>query len=171
MNSHAEEWVPVVNEKGDVLTKALRSNVHDGSKLLHPVVHMHIINDSNELLLQKRPASKFIQPGKWDTAVGGHISAGETPAEALKKEAFEEMGLTSFFAAFHKLYKWESEMEAELVYLFSTFEYLNYKIHAEEIEEARFWKTCEIEKSMNKGIFTPNFEYEYKLLKSLRILV
>jgi isopentenyldiphosphate isomerase len=167
----AEEWVPVVNENGYVLTKSLRSDVHNGSKLLHPVVHMHIIDGTHALLLQKRPASKLIQPGKWDTAVGGHVSAGETPAEALKKEAFEEMGLTSFFAAFHKLYKWESDLEAELVYLFSTFEFVDYKIHSEEIEEARFWNTCEIEKALNKGIFTPNFEYEYKILKSLRLVV
>jgi isopentenyldiphosphate isomerase len=30
------------------------------------------------LYLQKRSETKDIQPGKWDTAVGGHVDYGET---------------------------------------------------------------------------------------------
>ena len=33
-----EEWLPVVDENGKVLGKVLRSKVHNGSKILHPVV-------------------------------------------------------------------------------------------------------------------------------------
>lgn len=40
--------------------------------LLHPVVH-HLFNFRGELYLQKRPEWKDIQPGRWDTAVGGHV--------------------------------------------------------------------------------------------------
>lgn len=39
--------------------------------LLHPVVHLHLFNSRGELYLQKRPEWKDIQPGRWDTAVGG----------------------------------------------------------------------------------------------------
>jgi len=87
-----EEWVPLVDEQGNVIGQAPRSQVHNGSKLLHPVVHMQVINRNKAILLQKRPDTKLIQPGKWDTAVGGHISAGENLEQALKKEAFEERG-------------------------------------------------------------------------------
>ena len=103
-----EEWLPLVDEEGRVTGKAPRTLVHNGSKLLHPVVHLHVVNLQRCILLQKRPASKDIQPGKWDTAVGGHISAGETLETALKRETAEEIGLLDFSARFVRNYHWES---------------------------------------------------------------
>ncbi len=165
-----EEWVPLVDENGKVTGQAPRSRVHDGSKLLHPVVHMHVLNRNKSVLLQKRPLSKLIQPGKWDTAVGGHISAGETLEKALYKEAFEEIGLKNFEARLLQVYKWESEVEAELVYLFITHDYKTFKVHSDEVEEARFWTKNQIEKQLGKAVFTPNFEYEYQFLKEKGLL-
>ena len=165
-----EEWVPLVDEQGKIIGQAPRSQVHDGSKLLHPVVHLHLINRNKAILLQKRPLSKLIQPGKWDSAVGGHISAGETLELALKKEASEEIGLVDFSAKMHKVYKWETEVEAELVYLFISFDFKNFKVHSDEVDEVRFWTKNQIENNLGKGVFTPNFEFEFGLLKELKII-
>ena len=165
-----EEWVPLVDEQGKIIGQAPRSQVHDGSKLLHPVVHLHLINRNKAILLQKRPLSKLIQPGKWDSAVGGHISAGETLELALKKEASEEIGLIDFSAKMYKVYKWETEVEAELVYLFISFDFKNFKVHSDEVDEVRFWTKNQIENNLGKGVFTPNFEFEFGLLKELKII-
>jgi isopentenyldiphosphate isomerase len=167
---NSEEWVPLVNEKGEVTGQAPRSQVHNGSKLLHPVVHMHVINRNKAILLQKRPVSKLIQPGKWDTAVGGHISAGETIEQALKKEAFEEIGLKDFSARLLGIYKWEPDEEAELVYLFVTNDHRNYRVHSDEVEEVCFRTKNQIEKQIGQGIFTPNFEHEFNMLKEMKII-
>ena len=165
-----EEWVPLVDEKGRVTGQAPRSQVHNGSKLLHPVVHLHVINHNKAILLQKRPVSKQIQPGKWDSAVGGHISTGESLEQALKKEAFEEIGLVDFSVKMQKVYKWESKVEAELVYMFTTFDYKNFKVHSTEVDEVRFWTKNQIEKNLGKDIFTPNFEHEFGMLKEMKII-
>jgi len=165
-----EEWVPLVDENGKVIGQAPRSQVHNGSKLLHPVVHMHVLTAQKTILLQKRPESKLIQPGKWDAAVGGHISAGETLEEALKKEAREEIGLKDFSAKLHKIYEWESDVEAELVYLFTTFDSKNFNVHSDEVAEARFWTKNQIERQLAKGVFTPNFEKEFLLLKKTGLI-
>ena len=86
MNSdNSEEIFPVVDAAGNVVGKATRGECHGGSMLLHPVVHLHVFNSRGELYLQKRPAWKDIQPGRWDTAVGGHVDYGETIAEALRR--------------------------------------------------------------------------------------
>ena len=165
-----EELVPLVDEQGKIVGQAPRSQVHNGSKLLHPVVHLHVLNPNKNILLQKRPMSKQIQPGRWDTSVGGHISAGETLEKALKKEAFEEIGLVGFSAKLQKVYRWESEVEAELVYLFTTFDCKNVKVQSDEVEEIRFWTKNQIEKQIGQEIFTTNFEYEFGLLKEMKIV-
>lgn len=124
-----EEWLPIVDEKGKIIGKAPRSQCHKGEKLLHPVVHLHVFNKSKAIFLQKRPMDKLVQPGKWDTAVGGHISFGENLEESLRREAWEEIGLKEFSAKLFQTYKWESEIEAELIYLFVSYDYKGINIH------------------------------------------
>jgi isopentenyldiphosphate isomerase len=160
-----EEWLPLVNEQGEIIGKAPRSVCHRGEKLLHPVVHLHVLNNQKHVYLQKRPLNKLVQPGKWDTAVGGHISAGETLETALKREAWEEIGLQNFSARLVKTYRWDSDIEAELVYSFVSHDFKSIHLHSEEVEEGRFWTPKQIESNIGHGIFTPNFEYEYQLLK------
>jgi isopentenyldiphosphate isomerase/intracellular septation protein A len=161
-----EEWLPIVNEAGEVVGKSPRSDCHKGQKLLHPVVHLHVFNGQKHVYLQKRPLNKLVQPGKWDTAVGGHISVGETLETALKREAWEEIGLQNFSAKLVKTYRWDSEIESELVYVFATHDFKSIHLHSEEVEEGKFWPPKQIETNMGKEVFTPNFEYEYQLLKN-----
>jgi len=160
-----EEWLPVVEENGKIIGKAPRSMCHKGEKILHPVIHLHVLNPHGHIYLQKRPMSKLVQPGKWDTSVGGHISFGEDLETALRREAFEEIGLENFSARSLGKYRWDSEIESELVYYFVCYDYQKIRLHSEEVEEGRFWSPSQIEKQIGKGVFTPNFEFEYPLLR------
>lgn len=160
-----EEWLPLVNDQGGIIGKAPRSACHRGEKLLHPVVHLHVFNHQKHIYLQKRPMDKLVQPGKWDTAVGGHISVGETLETALKREAWEEIGLTQFSAKLVKTYRWDSPVESELVYVFVTHDFKSIHLHSEEVVEGRFWTPKQIESNIGQGVLTPNFEHEYQLLK------
>lgn len=159
-----EEWLPLVDEKGRITGKAPRSLCHSGSKLLHPVVHLHIVDARKGIFLQKRSLKKDLLPGKWDTAVGGHIGAGESVEEALKRETFEELGITDFEARFMGNYLWESPREKELVYSFLCTRYNRINIRNEEVDEGRFWPITEIEAHLEDDTFTPNFIREYRTL-------
>lgn len=161
-----DEWLPLVSDDGKIIGKAPRQAVHQGEKLLHPVVHLQVVNRQKAILLQKRPLSKLIQPGKWDTAVGGHISLGETLENALRREAAEEIGLKQFSARLVRVYRWETEVEAELVYLFLTHDSRGVAVQSDEVEELRFWTPKQVEKNLGSNIFTPNFEYEFNWLKT-----
>lgn len=159
-----EEWFPLVNEAGETIGKATRQECHSGSKWLHPVVHLHIFNDAGELFLQKRSMSKDIQPGKWDTAVGGHMDYGENVEEALRREVREELGITNFIPEAVTQYVFESAIEKELVHTFRTLYNGPIIPDQDELEEGRFWSREEIQKNLGKGVFTPNFEQEYRRL-------
>ena len=157
-----QEIFPIVDEEGKVIGSATRGECHSGSKLLHPVVHLHVFNSKGDIYLQRRPEWKDIQPGKWDTAVGGHIDYGETPEEALHREVREELGITAFQAEFVDKYVFESKRERELVYVSRTIYDGEIRPSAEELDGGRFWTIEEIYEAMGKDILNPNFEYEYK---------
>lgn len=159
-----EEWFPLVNKMGETIGKATRKECHSGSKQLHPVIHLHIFNDAGELYLQKRSMTKDIQPGKWDTAVGGHIDYGETVEEALRREVREELGITAFTPQFITRYVFESAIEKELVNTFRTIYNGEIKPDTEELDGGRFWSLEEIKSNLGQNVFTPNFEQEFKRL-------
>lgn len=158
---NSKELFPLVDENGTVIGKATRGECHSGTKILHPVVHLHVFNSKGELYLQKRPAWKDIQPNKWDTAVGGHIDYGETPEQALKREVSEELGINVFIPKRIGQYVFESSRERELVYVNSTTYDGPITPSASELDGGRFWSIEEIEKSIGKGVLTPNFESEF----------
>jgi isopentenyldiphosphate isomerase len=162
-----EEWFPVVDENGNTIGKALRSVCHDGkSMLLHPVVHLHLFNSRGELFLQKRVMSKDIQPGMWDMSVGGHVSPGETPDNAIVREAWEELRLKDLALQFLWKYVWKSTRERELVNSYSTVSDIFPVINTDEIEDGRYWTIGEIKLNLGKEVFTPNFEHEFNMLIS-----
>ncbi len=160
------EYFPLVNEDGELIGKATRTECHAGTFLLHPVVHLHLFNAAGELYLQKRALTKDIQPGKWDTSVGGHVDYGEEILAALKREVREELGIQNFEPTFIQRYKFVSHQEAELIHSFYTIYDGEITADPIEISEGRFWKLSEINEQLGKDIFTPNFEQEYqKLIK------
>ncbi len=156
------ELFPVVDEDGHVIGKITRGKAHDGCKVLHPVVHLHVFNSRGDLYLQQRPHWKDIQPDKWDTACGGHVDYGETVEQALHREVSEELGITDYTPRFIKHYVFESQREKELVWVFTTVYDGKVCPSKDELAGGRFWSPEEIKANMGKGIFTPNFENEYR---------
>ncbi len=161
MQDNNKERFPIVDEEGRVIGEATRGECHNGSKLLHPVVHLHVFNSKGELYLQKRPDWKDIQPGKWDTAVGGHVGLGENVEQALKREVEEEIGITDYAPERIKVYVYDSLREKELVFVHKTV-YDGNICPSTELEGGRFWRIADIKANIGKGIFTPNFEQEFQ---------
>ncbi len=163
MKDNSLEIFPVVDESGAVVGRATRGECHGGAMLLHPVVHLHLFNSRGELFLQRRPEWKDIQPGRWDTAVGGHVDWGESIDEALRREVREELGITEFNPELVRQYIFTSARERELVHTFRAC--YDGEVHpGAETDGGRFWSVAEIREAMGRGIFTPNFESEAEFL-------
>lgn len=170
MKHNPDELFPLVDEAGNIIGSATRTECHSGSMLLHPVVHLHVVAPDGSIFLQKRSMNKDIQPGKWDTAVGGHIDLGECVGDALMREASEELGIDATKAELLKSYVFTSPVERELVntyYVKVNPDEFSPSPATDEVDEARFWSPDEIEAAFGKGILTPNLEMELRTILPL----
>lgn len=164
------EFLAEVDKEGKVISRMTREEAHNKTHKMHPVIHAHVINSAGEVLLQKRNNNKKIQPSKWDTSVGGHISFDEKIELALERETKEELGLKNLKFQFITKYVWKSDIETELVFVFLTkHEEFKFKQN-DEVDQVKFWSFSEIKKNLGKNVFTPNFEVEFNnILSKIKI--
>ena len=97
------EFLPIVNERGNIVGRAMYVELHKGNKMLHPVVHLHVIN------------------GKGETTrlYWWHVAFGDTPEKTLKRKMSETLGRSSVNPKLKRQYIRESKAERELVYVFT----------------------------------------------------
>jgi isopentenyldiphosphate isomerase len=164
--------LPLIDEEGKVIGVASRSECHKGPGKLHPVVHLQIVDGRGAIYLQKRADDKEIQPGKWDSAVGGHVAAGEDLDAALSRELREELGVTrlALDASGARIdpilrYRWDTDVESELVFSFIVTYGGPFVPDGKEVSEGRFWSFADVRANLGMGLFTPNFEHEYGLIE------
>lgn len=96
------EFLPVVNERGIIVGRALFMELHKGNKILHPVVHLHVVNKNGEVVYRY-----------W-----WHVAFGDTPEKTLKRKLSEILGISGVKPKLKKQYIRETKTEKELVYVY-----------------------------------------------------
>ena len=97
------DFLPVVNERGNIMGRALYMEMHNGNKLLHPVLHLHVLNGKGETTRRY-----------W-----WHVAFGDTPEKTLKRKMAEVLGLSGMKPLLKRQYIRETKAEKELVYVFT----------------------------------------------------
>ncbi len=160
-----DELLDIVNEQDRVIGQALRSACHGNPELIHRAVHVLVFNGRGRLLLQKRPLHKDVQPGRWDTSVGGHLDVGEGYYQGALREMGEELGIVGRPLAFLYRYHYGNDVETEYV----TSWWLRYDglipYNTDELDGVAFYAADEIDQMLGTGLLTPNFEQEWRLFK------
>ena len=100
------DFLPIVNERGNIVGRALYCEIHNGNKVLHPAVHLIVSNSKNEIV------AKYC----W------HVAFGETPEKTLKRR-IPEVTSESVKPKFKKRYIREDKNEKELVSVFTVISY------------------------------------------------
>jgi isopentenyldiphosphate isomerase len=157
-----DEYLEIVNEKGEIIGSAQRSEIHGNPSLMHKVVHVLVFNMKGDLLLQRRSQNKDVAPGKWDTSVGGHVGAGEDLLGSCKREMQEELGITKIEPEYLYSYIHRNNYESELVSTYRCVYDGEISHNTTEIDEIRFWKIQEIKEAIGQKIFSDNFEDEFR---------
>ena len=147
-----------------VIGRSTRGECHGNPALVHAVARVHVWDRQGRLLLQLRSDSKDIQPGKWDTAVGGHLLPGEEAAAAARREMQEELGVAPDRLVFLHRFQMRSPVETEWVTTFATRHDGPFAPDPSEIADLRFWTRAEIAAALGTGRLTPAFEDEFARL-------
>lgn len=157
------EYFEIVDANDNVIGRAPRSECHGDPTLVHRAAHVLVFNGKGELLLQKRSMQKDIQPGRWDSSVGGHLDPGENYRQAAVREMAEELGIVNAPLTFLYPSRMRNEIESENIETFLTCYNGEIRFAPEEIDAVRFWSPEAIEQALGNGEFTPNFEQEWSL--------
>jgi isopentenyldiphosphate isomerase len=157
----SEEYLEIVDYKGEIIGCAPRSKIHGDPSLAHRVVHVLVFNKKGEILLQKRSQKKDVAPGRWDTSVGGHVGIGENLILSSMREMREELGVSGHEPEYLYSYTHSNAFETELVTTYRCEYEGDFVFNRDEIDEIRFWNFGEIKKVMGKKILSDNFEHEF----------
>lgn len=118
------------------------------------VVHICIINDKNEMLIQQRQSTKKIFADMWDITAGGQVSAGETSAESAERELAEEMGIHIDMSDMRPSFTMNFDDGFDDVYLLrENVDIDQLTLQAEEVQSAKWATRDEILEMIDKGIF------------------
>jgi len=170
-----EELLQLVDRQGNPVGAAPRSECHGNPGLIQAVVHLHLFDTEGRVYLQKRAASKDLFPGRWDTSVGGHVAPGETPGQAIRREALEELGIdldgSSGIGGLERLesYIYSDETETEYVVSFRCVFVGAPWPNAKEVEGGAFFELEDVRRRLREqpDDFTPHFRSAFgRLLKA-----
>lgn len=98
------ELLSIVSESDTVTGQATREECHSNG-LIHRSVMFFIFDKEGRVLVTKRTDNKDFFPGYWSIVLGGHVHAGETYEDAVKRELEEETGIAGepvFISSFEK---------------------------------------------------------------------
>lgn len=88
-----EEKVILVNEKDEAIGLMPKMEAHEKA-LLHRAFSVFVLNDKNEVMLQKRAAHKYHSPSLWTNTCCSHQRDGEDSIQAGQRRLKEEMGFS-----------------------------------------------------------------------------
>ncbi len=86
------ERLAVTDASGRVHAAIERAAVRPLGIATH-AVHLVGLDDDDRHWLQQRAWDKAVDPGRWDTLVGGLVAHGESALASLERETWEEAGL------------------------------------------------------------------------------
>ena len=87
-----KEMLEIVDKDGNPTGEIVEKFEAKSKNLLHKIVCLFILNEKDQVLLEKRSLNKKIHPGRW-ALCEGHVGIGEDNKIAMQRELKEELGV------------------------------------------------------------------------------
>lgn len=141
----------LIDEKDNIISSITRGEAHSDKSKIHRSVGVFIINENDEMLMQKRSQHKDMNAGEWSYAVGGHVNFGNTYEQTANIELEEELGINAKLQFITKTLV-RMKNETEYKYYYQAKVSSNKKIYPDyiEIELVKWIKLKDLSKFINK---------------------
>ncbi|HEX2956649.1 MAG TPA: NUDIX domain-containing protein [Chitinispirillaceae bacterium] len=176
-----EEFFDVLDKDGNMIGQVCPRNTVHKNGYFHATVHVWVVNESGNILLQKRSMQKDTHPGLWDISCAGHLSAGDTPLDAAVRELYEELGIsidtTSRFQFLFRVFKSYispdqsiNDNEFSDVFILRVADTEKIRFCTEEISEVKFVSLTTLGKMVSAADreLVPHYEEYGKILEYLK---
>lgn len=173
-----EELIDVLDENGKKTGEILtRKQIHKKG-LWHRIVVIAIIDAQGNILMQQRSKSKEKNPGKWDVAAAGHVSSGQTSAEAAIRETLEEVGIKVNEKELEYILTYKNKEKVEEDYIDNQIydcyivkkekiELKDIKIQESEVEQVKLCDLKEVTEIIESGNIMKRDELYKKIIEYL----
>lgn len=131
------------------------------------VVHACIFADDGTLLCQRRQPFKDDWCGMWDVSVGGSVVSGETFEQGVRRETFEELGLSLPENIVPSLTLWFDGGWDSYFCVTQNVDLSRCRLQADEVAEVAWLTLEDILQKLQGGDFIP---YQKGLLETLFFL-
>lgn len=171
--SNDTELLEVLDENGVGLGHPeQRSEVHKLG-LWHRAIIVAIVNNKNEVLIQKRAATKDKFPGLWDISVAGHVPFGHDSVSCAATETMEEIGYMlsknvqvrdfRFMTSFRNQLPISDTFLENQYYDFFVYnadlDISKFNLQETEVSEVKWASPYEIKMMAERGLFHPRTEW------------
>ena len=130
-------------------------------------IHIWLINNKGELLIEKRSMTMRSNPGKW-AFVGGVPDAGESSLEGAIREVKEELGIELKQNNVELLISFKREHDFVDVWVAQdNTELKDVILQKSEVSNAEWVTIDKLEKIIDDGEFVPSINLYYDLFKKL----
>ena len=160
-----EEIFDIYTRDGKHLWTAPKSVCHsENPGFYHKPVWIRIINSKNEILVQKRAATKKNHPNKRCMWASGHVLAWETTTEWAIREVYEELGVQTKKEDYKFICEYivdETREIAQIYLLKLDLDINEFKLQEEEVAEVKWLTYDEFKELFNSKDFVEHSD-EYK---------
>ena len=169
VSSEAEELI-LVDPDDEEIGFGSKADCHDGEGILHRAFSIFLFNDSGELLLQQRAASKRLWGGYWSNTCCSHPRRGESLDEATQRRLHDELNVVASLEFIYK-FRYQAHFgelgsEHELCHVFLGRLHGSVQPNGEEIAGVRYVSAHKLatELQTNGDQYTPWLKLEWNRL-------
>ncbi|MCW1736102.1 hypothetical protein [Anaerorudis cellulosivorans] len=167
-----EEWLPVVDDHGDVKGRIAKSVSKDlKNKFMHPVVRIAVIY-KGKIYLKCRDEDRLLDPGKLDYPFERFIDFNNlNPDEVVRNIIQEECKNENIPVRFLLKYVFENERVKRLIFLYVSDIEEEDLFNSMHLEGGKLWTESQIEENIGNNLFSECFELEYEYLENTILMV